>query len=142
MKNLKVTVVAGLVFLSCLFLWSSWRERAFISKLLAELDGGKIHVDMVHVMDGDWELMCFSHPYDGPLYLKKYDKTYAPVAAAQDGAWGLLFINPDGSFNAVSGSRRDGFEFDPNMVCVERTAAKFEFVPTKKRWVRVDEGRG
>lgn len=107
----------------------------FISRLQEVIDAGKTHVDMVSVLKGDWELMCFSHPYDGPLHLKKYGRTYPVVADSQDGAWGFLLIRADGSYESVSGSGRDGFEFDANLVCVERKNAKFEFVPAHKQWV-------
>ncbi|MGM8933947.1 hypothetical protein ACS8E9_03590, partial [Pseudomonas neustonica] len=49
-------------------------------------------------------------------------------------AWGFLFIKADGSYRSVSGSRSDGFEFDPDMVCVEPKDAKFQFAPDRKRW--------
>jgi hypothetical protein len=57
-------------------------------------------------MPGDWELVCESHGYDGPLYLKRYNKIFEPVAPPQDGVWGLIFISNDGSYKSAVGSCR------------------------------------
>lgn len=63
-------------------------------------------IDLAKLMPGDWELVCESHGYDGPMYLKKYNRTYEPVAAPDDATWGLIFISADGSYVPASGSCR------------------------------------
>ncbi|MBV0934708.1 hypothetical protein [Marinobacterium weihaiense] len=133
LRKLAVVAVLFVAFASLYFVLNR-HERAFVSLLQNEIEEGRARVDLAVVFDGDWELMCFSHPYDGPLKLDKYGISYPPVADAQDGAWGFLFIKADGSYRSVSGSRSDGFEFDPDLVCIEQKDAKFQFAPDRKRW--------
>ena len=71
-----------------------------------------MELDISKLMVGQWEMVCNINGYDGPTHIKKYNKTYPPAGAAQDGAWGLTFINQDGSYESVAGSRGDGFSFD------------------------------
>ncbi len=92
---------------------------------------------MADIIDGEWELMCFSHPYDGPLYLERYGRTYPPAADSHDGTWGFLFITSNGSYQTVSGSLKDGFEFDANLACIERKDAKFTYLALEQRWLHV-----
>jgi len=103
--------------------WSSVKlDREFTRSVQTEIDRGAKELDLSKLMKGEWETVCNIHSYDGPTYIKKYNRTYPPAGAAQDGAWGLTFINPDGSYESAVGSRKNGFSFD--FGCLDRADAK------------------
>lgn len=77
---------------------------------------------MAKLIPGTWELVCDSSGYGGPVYLQQYNRTYEPVGEMQDGAWGLIFIQKDGTFVSETGSRRHGFTFD--FGCIEKSKAR------------------
>jgi len=119
----KITIILLLVVAIALLTicFASDNNRFFIDAVSAETKGGAKELNLSKLMPGDWELVCSSHPYDGPLYIKKYNKEFSPVAAAHDGSWGLIFINGDGSYKSAIGSCKNGFNFD--IGCIERSKA-------------------
>jgi hypothetical protein len=70
----------------------------------------------------EWELACESNGYDGDLYLKKYNRTYPPAAPPNDTVWGLIFIQPDGSYTPVAGSCSRGGAMVRLRGCASRSA--------------------
>lgn len=100
------------VLVGLLVLWHrlgypySLDEARFLHRLSVAKANDARTLNLAELMPGDWEMVCESHGYDGPLYLARYGKTYAPVGPPQDAAWGLIFISADGSFKAASGSCR------------------------------------
>jgi hypothetical protein len=109
-KVFKFSFVAfvGLIFFILFDDWipTSLDEYKFIKEVSTRLVTGTDELRLPDLMLGDWELVCESLGYDGPLYLKQYNKTYSPVAPPQDGVWGLIFISKDGSYKSASGSCR------------------------------------
>lgn len=91
-------------------------NELIVNRRIAALTSPKpTSIDLRDLNPGDWETVCDSHAYDGPLYLKKYDRTYQPVAPPHDGVWGLLFIRKDGTFTEAVGScRYPGVKLDLN----------------------------
>lgn len=103
---------------------SSLAEAIFLFRISAA--AGVRELDLAELMPGDWELVCESHGYDGPLRLDRYGRTYPPAAPPQDGVWGLVFIAADGSYESAVGSCRYpgvGIHLGPGRVCVERSGA-------------------
>jgi hypothetical protein len=104
---LSTALVVGL-----LFVWHrlgypySLDEARFLHRLSVAKANNAQTLNLAELMPGDWEMVCESSGYDGPLYLKRYGKTYEPVGRPQDSAWGLIFISADGSFTSASGSCR------------------------------------
>ena len=137
MKNIWFKVVSCLLIFSigAYLIWR-WDDRNLISYLNDKRENGDYYADFNLAVDSDWELVCDSHPYDGPLYLKKYDRTYEPVAWSQDSAWGLLFIDKNGDYFAITGSESDGVDFH-NLGCLPRDKAKFEFDVSRKAWIPI-----
>jgi hypothetical protein len=124
----KLLVTLG-VFFVFLFGWRwlgypiSLDEAFFLRKLSSQVTSGAQELRLPDLMPGDWELVCESHGYDGPLYLKRYNKTFEPVAPPQDGVWGLIFISNDGSYKSAVGScRAPGVRLYTNG-CTERNQA-------------------
>jgi hypothetical protein len=104
-------------------------EATFLSKVAARLGQP---IELAELMPTDWEMVCESHGYDGPLYIKKYDKTYSPAAPSQDGVWGLIFIRADGSYTQAVGScRYPGMQFDLNG-CVTAKSIKLTMYNSPK----------
>jgi len=103
----------------------SFLEYKFHSYLARYLNDKPEELNLVDFMDSDWELVCESHGYDEELYLKKYNKKFPTAGEMQDGAWGLIFIYKDGSYNLVSNSCKGGayFTFSSNR-CLSRENAK------------------
>ena len=84
----------------------SFDEARFLHRLsVAKADDART-LDLAALMPGDWEMVCESHGYDGPRYIERYGRSYEPVGAAQDSAWGLIFIAADGSVTGAAGSCR------------------------------------
>ncbi|MEN6620318.1 MAG: hypothetical protein ABFD50_02050, partial [Smithella sp.] len=91
-------IMVSIALLTICFAYDSDKSHFFIEAVSTEIKGGAKELNLSKLMPGDWELVCSSHPYDGPLYIKKYKKKFKPVASAHDGSWGLIFINSDGSY--------------------------------------------
>lgn len=94
--------LAAVVVLFLFFFWSERKERAFVNEIQDQLRLQAGVIDLSKVMGDEWETVCDSHGYDGPIKLTKYDRTYEPVGSPQDGAWGLIFINKDGTYDYTS----------------------------------------
>jgi hypothetical protein len=119
-------------FAACLFAIGGWSmfgyatsfdEAVFLRRLSAEVSSGALEIKLLELMPGDWEVVCESHGYDGPLYLKRYNKTFDPVAPPQDAVWGLIFISKNGSFSsAVASCRTSKVKLNTNG-CTERENA-------------------
>jgi hypothetical protein len=97
-------IVAGVVTWSFLGYPTSLDEAFFLHRLSSNISAGSQELRLSELMPGDWELVCESHSYDGPLYLKRYEKIYPPSAPPQDGVWGFVFISKDGSYRSTVGS--------------------------------------
>lgn len=83
---------------------------------------------MSSLQPGEWETVCESNGYDEPLRLARYGKTFPNVGAMQDGAWGLLFIHADGSYDAIAGSCQGGFHVVfPKRRCIPRGEAYLQY---------------
>lgn len=117
--------LASVLVLFLLIYWSGSDERAFVKEMQDQLRLGTGIIDLSRSMGNEWETVCHSHGYDGPITLKKYDRTYDPVGSPQDGAWGLIFIKKDGSFDGITGSCKQGFNFD--FGCLDRRNAKLTY---------------
>lgn len=120
--RIALTVILAVVFGTAGYWFSLKPDREFIGRVQQEIGQGVNELDLSKLMPGPWETVCNIHGYDGPTYIEKYKKTYPPAAQAQDGAWGLTFINADGSYTSVAGSTADGFSF--NFGCLPKNFAK------------------
>lgn len=138
MKNIWLKAMSCILIFSIgyylIFKYDDWN---LISYLNDKRESGDYYADFNLAVDKDWELVCFSHPYDGPLYLKKYDRTYEPVAGVQDSEWGLLFIDKNGDYFSIAGSANDGVDFH-KLGCLTKDKAKFEFDVLRKAWVPIN----
>lgn len=107
-KVLSILFIAFIIFI--LLVWRafhyphSYREGVFLSNLMALSVDKTQDVYLGDLMPTNWELACESHGYDEPLYIENYRKFFPVVGAIQDGSWGIVFINKDGSFDSVSGA--------------------------------------
>jgi hypothetical protein len=79
-------------------------EALFLHRLAKQIEAGTDTIDLAALMPGDWELMCDGHAYNDGAYVAKYNRKYPAVSHSDKGAWGLLFISPDGSYNYASGT--------------------------------------
>lgn len=137
-KKKKVTYL--LAFIVSFFLWrwmgypTSFNEAVFLVKLQSAISKKQQTINFADLMPGDWELVCLSHGYDAPLYLKEYGRTYPQAGAMQDSAWGLIFIEPDGSYTPVSGSCGDGVYIGgfKNAICLPRDQAILQQEPVTR----------
>lgn len=132
-SNSVICIVLASLITVMFYLWN-WNENQFISLLNHKASTEDHNLNLDEAVQGDWELVCSSHPYDGPMHLKKYNRTYEPVADAEDGAWGLIFIESDGDYFSMSGSIIDGFDFR-KLACLPREKAKFKYDVKRKSWV-------
>lgn len=120
--------LGAVTFLGILLVWHrlghpySFDEAHFLYRLSLAKANNAQTLNLAELMPGDWEMVCESSGYDGPLHLERYGRTYEPVGHPQDSSWGLIFISADGSFTAASGScRAPGLE--PLGGCLERREA-------------------
>jgi len=128
---MKIVVIFLLVALAIVgTLWdfsllpTSLDEGLFRYRLSEKTIHGAQVINLSELMGGDWEVVCESHGYNGPLYLKKYGRTYPPAAPPQDGIWGLVFIAKDGSPRYVVGSlKHGGANINITSGCIERSNA-------------------
>jgi hypothetical protein len=119
------TLVSATIAWSLLGYPTSIDEALFFRRLSSKVSEGSQELRLSELMSGDWELVCDSHFYDGPLYLKRYDKTYPPAAPPQKGVWGFIFIAEDGSYRSAVGSCASTgayLSFEP-LGCIERSMA-------------------
>lgn len=113
---------------------TSFVEAIFLHKLSSSISAGSSELRLAELMPGDWELVCESHGYDGPLYLKRYNKTYTPAAPSQEGVWGFVFIAKDGSYRTAVGSCASVgvyLNFDPRF-CIKRHEANLFLSPNRR----------
>jgi hypothetical protein len=134
-KSLRGLLAISIVAAALGALWvslgspSSLGEARFLNRVASAIKNDTQELSLPELMPGNWELVCDSHGYDGPLYLKQYGRTYPPVAPPQDGVWGLLFISSDGSFvSAVGSCRYPGVQLDANG-CTKRSRASLRVQP-------------
>lgn len=130
-RNIRISLVAIGALVCTVIAWSvlgcptSIDEAVFLRRVSSSASAGSQELKLAQLMPGDWELVCESHGYDGPLYLRRYERTYPPAAPSQDGVWGLIFIAKDGSYRSAVGScGRVGanLTFEPH-VCIDRPRA-------------------
>lgn len=113
---------------------TSYEEAVFLHRLSSEITAGASELRLEELMPGEWELVCASHSYDGPLHLKRYNKTYPPAAPPQDGVWGFVFIARDGSYRSAVGSCGSvgvHLNFD-SRYCIERHEARLFLSPSRR----------
>jgi len=117
---------AIVVSLALLFVWSklgypqSLAEVRFFFKLKSVASENVQKINLTELMPGDWETVCESHGYYGPLHVKKYNKTFPAAGAMQDGAWGLIFIKTDGTYEPISSSCGQGAYINFPAGCLSR----------------------
>jgi hypothetical protein len=139
-KRFRASLVAASLLLAAGVAWSvlgyptSFDEALFLGRLSVSVKDGSRELRLAELMPGDWELVCDSHAYDDSLYLKRYDKTFPPVAPPQDGVWGLIFIARDGSYSSAVGScgRIGAYVTVEPLGCVERSKATLTRTPSNK----------
>lgn len=99
----------------------SLAEARFLSRLKSAASENVQQINFTDLMPGDWETVCQSHGYDGSMYLEKYKKTFPAAGAPQDGAWGLIFINADGSYDSAASSCGKGVNINfSDTICFPR----------------------
>ncbi|MES2191788.1 MAG: hypothetical protein V4454_16830 [Pseudomonadota bacterium] len=121
MKIRNAMITVGMTSLALLSVWlyfgapTSAQQLSLNRRIAAVITSKPISIDLRDLNPDDWETVCDSHAYDGPMYLKKYNRTYDPVAPPHDGVWGLIFIRSDGTFtDAVGSCRYPGVKLDVN----------------------------
>lgn len=122
-KHLLVASLAFLAFWFAIGAPTTFNEYRFMHRLADVLKSNPETLDMKTLMPGNWDLVCNAHGYGGDTYLPKYDRTYPAAGALQDGAWGLNFIYPDGSYAAASGDCNSASVYFSLAGCTERKAA-------------------
>ena len=139
-RNDHIPLIAAGVVIFVVTVWrffgypTSLDEAIFLHKLSSSVSAGASSLRLAEMMPGDWELVCESHSYDGPLHLKHYNKTYPPAAPSQDGVWGFIFIAKDGSYRSAVGSCGSvgaHLNFDPRF-CIKRHEAYLFLSPDRR----------
>jgi hypothetical protein len=116
-----LALMVGMVGWS-IFMPASWAEYHFRSRL-SGMAASRQTISLDSLFPSPkWELACDSHGYAGPLYLKEYNRTFPPAAPSADGAWGIIFIEPDGSYTPIVGSCGRGGTYVQLKGCVPRQA--------------------
>lgn len=135
-KRLAFLSIAMCATLSMLGAWmalgqpNSVQELLFLARLAAARMSSEANLKLSDLMPTEWETVCESHGYDGPLTLQRYHRTYQPVAPPQDAIWGLIFIKPDGSFTKAVGSCRfPGVQVRIAGGCLASRSANLKQVP-------------
>lgn len=111
---------------------TSRNEAVFLHRLNAEARHRPATIDLRALMPGDWQLVCDAHCYSGDLYLSRFDRSYPPVSACHDGAWGLLFIDARGDFVSAAGGADASISLDG---CRPRQQAVLQRVDGRARRV-------
>lgn len=105
---------------------SSLAEALFRYRLSHAVQDKKTVISLAHLASFEWEEVCDHHPYDGEFKHPKYGRTYhAPMNAAHDGIWVLLFIDKEGHPTYVSGSCTQGGAYIREFGCLSRNNAVF-----------------
>ena len=121
-----MVIAVGLVAWDLFLLPSSLTEAIFRYRLSSAAQSQKKEFQLSELATFEWEEVCDHHPYDGEFKYPKYGRTYhAPMSAAHDGVWVLLFIEKDGSPTYVSGSCARGGARIRDFGCLSRTQAIF-----------------
>lgn len=121
-----IVITAGLVAWDFFLLPSSLSETIFRYRLSRAAQTPNKEIYLSELATFEWEEVCDHHPYDGGFKYQKYGRTYhAPMSAAHDGVWVLLFIEKDGSPTYISGSCARGGASIREFGCLSRTQAAF-----------------
>jgi hypothetical protein len=83
---------------------TSISEARFWYRITAAAKNPGKAVSLPDLMPGSWETVCGTNCYHGDVHVKRYGKTYPYADSCSRRAWGLLFIERDGSYTAVSGN--------------------------------------
>lgn len=111
--SLSIRIILMLMFSCLVVVAAAWHatgrpisisEYRFLERLSEQPLNSQGHLDLKSLMPGDWESVCGAHGYGGNFYLEKYGREYPSVGEPQDGAWGVVFIDADGSFTSASGN--------------------------------------
>lgn len=122
------TIVLAIGFMAwdIFLLPHSLDEALFRYRLSSAAQTKKKEINLSELTEFEWEDVCDHHPYDGEFKYPKYGRTYtAPISAAHDGVWVLLFIEKDGSPTYISGSCTRGGARIHEFGCLSRTQAVF-----------------
>ncbi len=126
-------VMLGLLWLTGL-LPSSLDEALFRYRLSQFLSGSEKRQALRDIGSFDWDLVCDNHPYRGPRYVAKYDRTYqGPIWAAHDGVWVLLFIDHKGNPKHFAGSCNISAYFGELVGCVSKDQAVVDKIGVAKK---------
>ena len=138
MKNsqiLRYALLAALTFTAITIAFVAWgifflptsiNEALFRYRLSSAIQQQKNQINFVELTPFDWEEVCDHHPYNGEFKHPNYNRTYrAPMSAARDEAWVLLFIDKGGSPTYISGSCSHGSAFIREFGCRSRKNATF-----------------
>ena len=100
-------------------------EALFRYRLEERVKHDAVVIPLKDILRSDWEMVCEVHPYDGPIQVKKYGKTYeAPSRYAHDSVWVLMFLNSQGNPIFVSGGcTKGGIFLKGGARCLEREMA-------------------
>lgn len=121
-----IALAVGLVAWDLFLLPSSLSEALFRYRLNSAAQALKKEINFSEIATFEWEEVCDHHPYDGEFKHPKYGRTYsAPMSAAHDGIWVLLFIEKDGSPTYISGGCAHGGARIRGFGCLPRTRAIF-----------------
>lgn len=125
-------LIIGAMAWDVFLLPSSIAEALFRYRLSGAAEIQKKEIDLAELAAFEWAEVCFHHPYDGEFKYPKYGRTYhAPMNAAQDEVWSLLFIGKDGSPTYVSGSCRRGGADIEEFGCLSRERAVLRLTQPK-----------
>ena len=139
-KRFRIALIASGAIVVVFAVWrrvgspTSYEEAVFLHRLSSNITAGASELSLEELMPGEWELVCASHSYDGPLHLKRYNKTYPPAAPAQDGVWGFVFIAKDGAYRSAvrsCGSVGVHLNFD-SRYCIKRHEAHLFLSPSRR----------
>ena len=121
-----IVLAIGFIAWDIFLLPSSLDEALFRYRLSSAAKTQTREINLSELATFDWEEVCDHHPYDGEFKHPKYGRTYtAPMSAAHDGVWVLLFIEKDGSPTYISGSCVRGGASIREFGCLSRTNAVF-----------------
>lgn len=123
-----LVISVGFVAWDLFLLPSSLSEAFFRYRLSNAALTQKTEIHLPEMATFEWEEVCDHHPYDGEFKHPKYGRTYhAPMSAAHDGVWVLLFIAKDGSPTYILGNCTRGGARIREFGCLSRTQATFRF---------------
>lgn len=121
-----MALLVGIGAWQIFFLPSSLDEALFRYRLSGAAQAPQEKINFPELATFAWEEVCSHHPYDGDFKHPKYGRTYtAPMSAAHDGVWVLLFIDKDGGPTYISGSCTRGGAYIRDFGCLSRAKAVF-----------------